>query len=149
MSRQPRIDSALCTLLVIAGSVCLGCAGQLTMPRPTPPAFERIEPHVLAGVAEADITPPVGLGMFGHGPESRVAVGTELRLRCQSFVILGTAHDQQPGEAVALVSCDLGAPSLLLQREIAKRVAARNVPLGAERILLMATHTHLGPAHYF
>jgi len=28
-------------------------------------------------------------------------------------------------------------------------VAALHVPVGAERILLMATHTHLGPSHYF
>jgi neutral ceramidase len=116
-----------------------------------------------AGAAEVDITPPLGIGMFGHGPESRVATGTQLRLRCQAFVIRGPQRTIQSSTTaasgtqdeprslpnqVALVPCDLAAPGLLLQRTVAKHVGTR-VPLAASQIMLMATHTHMAPAHYF
>jgi neutral ceramidase len=103
-----------------------------------------------AGVAQVDITPPPGLGMFGHGPEARIAEGALLRLRCHAFVFVGAESEAaaQP-EALAFVPCELAAPSLLLQREVAARVRAAGVPLGAERIWIAATHTHAAPAHYF
>ena len=96
-----------------------------------------------AGVARADITPPPGLSLFGHGPEGRVAVGTLLRLYCEAFVLT------RGRESIALVPCDLGAISAELQRAVAERVLSPSIPLGADRIILMATHTHAGPAHYF
>ena len=96
-----------------------------------------------ANVGEVDITPPPGLALFGHGPEGRIARGARLRLRCQVFVL----HSGQ--EAVALIPCDLAAPSLELQRRIAELAQQKGVPLGADSVLLFATHTHAGPAHYF
>ena len=101
------------------------------------------QPGYSAAVTLADITPPLHLSLFGHGPESRVAAGVRLRLRCEVFLIaLGQ-------EIVALVPCDLQSPSLALQRAIAQRLAAKGVPLSADRLFLMATHTHASPAHYF
>jgi neutral ceramidase len=105
--------------------------------------------EVLVGVAERDITPPIGLGMFGHGPEGRVAVGIQLRLRCQVFVIIGSAQGNEEGGAVALIPCDLSAPSLLLQRKVAELAQAKGVHLGASDIMLMATHTHAAPGHFY
>jgi neutral ceramidase len=131
------------TLLALAALAALlhGCYPTYV----TAPVSARVEleGRLMAGVAETDITPPPGLALFGHGPEGRVATGFLTRLRCQAFV-LGRDVD-----ALALVTCDLGAPSIELQRAVATRVRARGVPIGAERILLMATHTHAGPAHYF
>jgi Neutral/alkaline non-lysosomal ceramidase, N-terminal len=97
----------------------------------------------MAGVATADITPPLHLSLFGHGPEGRVATGVRLRLGCEVFVI----RWQQ--ELVALVPCDLQSSSMLLQRRLAERLRLIGVPVAPERIYLMATHTHAGPAHYF
>ncbi len=128
-------------LLAVVVGALVACGGaepaHLVSPR------RELGPVLQGGVARADITPPPGLALFGHGPEGRVAVGTLLRLRCQAFVLV-RGH-----EAVALVPCDLGAMSIELQRDVARRVIAAGVPLGAERIVLMATHTHAGPAHYF
>jgi neutral ceramidase len=139
MSRAHRLACAL-LLLLLPGLA--GCAGSLT-PSPASPPLRPIDDVLHAGVARADITPPPGLSLFGHGPEGRVAVGTLLRLYCEAFVIVKGA------EAVALVPCDLGAMSIELHRAVADRVTRAHVPLGADRIVMMATHTHAGPAHYF
>ena len=100
-------------------------------------------PVLRAGAATADITPPPGLALFGHGPEGRVATGILLRLQCQAFAV------SRGQEAVVLLTCDLGAPSIELQRAIVQAAQAQGVPIGADRLLLMATHTHAGPAHFF
>ena len=131
----------LCVLLHVVALALSGCS-PLVMPAPQSPPINTSD-RLFAGVERADITPPPGLSLFGHGPEGRVSVGTLLRLYCEAFVFT-KGH-----EAIALVPCDIGAPSQELQREIAARVVKSGVPLGADRILLMATHTHAGPAHYF
>jgi neutral ceramidase len=86
--------------------------------------------------------------MFGHGPESRISTGIALRLRCQVFVISGPRSLTGASEVLALLPCELPAPSLYLQRAIATYVAQQHVPIPASRIALMATHTHFGPGHY-
>jgi neutral ceramidase len=127
---------------VLFAALALGCA---TPPKPPPlsPVASVPGAGIQAGVAEGDITPPPGLSLFGHGPEARVAVGFRTRLRCQAFV-LGSGSD-----VVALVPCDLASPDLELQREASRRLLARGIPIGGDRLYLMATHTHAGPAHYF
>ncbi len=52
------------------------------------------------------------------------------------------------GERIAWVSLDLAQPSFLLHRESAARSVAET-GIGADRLLLTATHTHAGPGHYF
>jgi neutral ceramidase len=58
----------------------------------------------------------------------------------------------------ALVPCDLGWPSFMVQRQIAERVqrelghvagSKAPPPIGAEDIVLFATHTHAAPGHPF
>jgi neutral ceramidase len=128
----------------------LGCATpRVAMPRPAPSGALSDEPALRAGIAEVDITPPIGLGLFGHGPEGRIATGTELRLRCHVFVILGSASARVPSQPLALIPCELAAPSLLLQRRIAALVAQANVPIASHQLLLTATHTHAAPGNFY
>jgi neutral ceramidase len=109
-----------------------------------PPRRDRL----WVGLSEVDITPPIGLGLFGHGPESRISTGIALRLRCQVFVFSATSTFTGGDELLALVPCELPAASLYLQRAIADYVAKQHVPVTARRIALMATHTHFGPGHF-
>ncbi|HWA28550.1 MAG TPA: neutral/alkaline non-lysosomal ceramidase N-terminal domain-containing protein [Lacunisphaera sp.] len=104
------------------------------------------DPGHLAGVAEVDITPPLHLSLFGHGPEGRIAAGVRLRLGCRVFVF---ANPSLMSGAVALVPCDLAAPSALLHARVAEKLALMGLPISADRLFIMATHTHAGPAHYF
>lgn len=130
--------SLLIVLIAIVLGLSLGCGSRL------PPSVAPI-PHpsgLVVGIDTADITPPLHLSLFGHGPESRIAVGARTRLLCKPFVF---ARDN---EVFALVPCDLTYPSLILQREISKRLVHNGYPFPADRIFLMATHTHAGPAHY-
>lgn len=96
-----------------------------------------------AGVDEVDITPQPGLSMFGHGPEGRRARGHRGRLYCRSLFVVDAR-----GESLAWAVCDLGAASGLLHRRIAERTLQTS-GIGADRLILSATHTHAGPAHFF
>lgn len=121
----------------------LGCGTtRYLMPSPSTCAESAPRPGLLAAVVRADITPPVGLSMFGHGLESRIGTGTFTRLECRGFVF------REGGEGAAWVICDLGGISLTLQRRAAELVRAR-IPLGADRLVLTATHTHAGPSGFF
>lgn len=129
-------------VLVLVVSGLSGCR----VPSPTVArrlVFTPVDTFLHAGAARVDITPPIHLALFGHGPESRIATGVRLRLRCSAFVLA------RAGEIVALVPCDLQSPSLALHRAVAARLDAFGVPIAPERLLLMATHTHGAPAHYF
>lgn len=124
--------------------LALGCGH----PPPALPAVQTVPrdgvPYgFLAAADTADITPPLHLSLFGHGPESRVATGVRLRLRCQPFVI---ASD---GKIAAFVPCDLQSSSSDLHVAVAKELRELGVPIPGERVFIMATHTHAGPAHYF
>jgi neutral ceramidase len=108
----------------------------------------------MAAVRRVDVTPPALLGLFGHGPEGRVAVGTLGHLRCRVFY-LSSAHEGALSSAV-FVPCDLAAISAELHDAVVERVrrGLASVPgraneLGHDNVFLMATHTHAGPAHYF
>lgn len=126
----------LCLLLALA---CSPSPALVAVPRQAAPAA----PGYQAGVALADITPPLHLSLFGHGPEGRIATGVRLRLNCQIFVI-ATQND-----IVALVPCDLQSPSMALQREVAKKLDQSGIPIRADQLFIMATHTHAAPGHYF
>ena len=53
------------------------------------------------------------------------------------------------GERVALVVVDLGMVSLVLHRRVADRTLRSGTGIGADRLLLSATHTHSGPGNFF
>jgi neutral ceramidase len=65
-----------------------------------------------------------------------------MRLHSRALIL-----EDQRGEAVAFVVADLPFVSILLQREVAARVRTQ-APIGADRLLLAATHTHSGPGHF-
>ncbi|MFT0138615.1 hypothetical protein ACEK07_18600, partial [Alcanivoracaceae bacterium MT1] len=64
----------------------------------------------VAGVAEVDITPPIGIPKFGYSAWARSADGFRTRLKARAFYLHGAG--QTP---MALVQLDLGAGSLPLQ----------------------------------
>jgi neutral ceramidase len=95
-----------------------------------------------AGVARADITPPPGPGLAGSGPEGRAAAGYRARLHARALLL-----EDRRGEILALVAADLPFTSVILHRRVAEIVRAE-APIGADRLMLAATHTHSGPGHY-
>ncbi len=108
-------------------------------PRPPP----RSDTLLWAGFARTDITPPPGVRLFGYWDESRRAVGYRQRLYARAMVLMDRA-----GEKLAFVVADLGAISLSLHRRVAEAVLD-STGIGADRLMLAATHTHAGPGHYF
>ena len=95
-----------------------------------------------AGLGKVDITPPPGVGLAGNGPEGARAAGYRKRLYAR-VVVLQDAR----GERLALVTADLPHVSALLQREVARRTVSDSI--GADRLVLSATHTHSGPGHFY
>jgi neutral ceramidase len=138
---------ALFVALVVALAFPLGAACSSTLPMTgadtTPPRYlPRAARPIEVGAARADITPPPGASTFGHAPDSRVSQGYWSRLYCRAFVFVPAGDTP-----LAMVSCDLGAISTLLQRSVAALV--RPLGIHPSRVLLSATHTHAGPAHFF
>lgn len=126
------------TTLALLGCTSLQNRG---LASPTPDLRKREPGWLLVGAARVDVTPPPGPSMFGHGPDARVADGYWSRLQCRVFVL-----ETHPEDRIALVPCDLHSVSAILHREVAERVRTI-VP--TSRLLIAATHTHAGPAHYF
>lgn len=138
---------ATLVLLLIAGLLHTGWpfmaypVTELQISRPAPLPAERIQVPV-AGVAEVDITPPIGIPKFGYSAWARPADGFRTRLRARAFYL--HAPDSTP---LALVTLDLGAGSRVLHSRVAELIAARtDVP--AHGLSLLATHTHSGPGQY-
>ena len=96
----------------------------------------------MAGFGRADITPPAGAGMLGYGPESRVARGYRQRLTTRAMALQDAA-----GERIILGVADLDFIPGVLHRAVAARLE-HCFSLGADRIILSATHTHAGPGHF-
>lgn len=89
------------------------------------------------GVAEVDITPPVGFPMAGYYHE-RLAEGSLDPLKAKAIVFRGPS-----GEA-AWVVCDLIGISTDLSRAVRKS-ASEKTGIPVERIVISATHSHTAP----
>jgi len=111
------------------------------VPTVVPAALSEQRTQLQVGTARVDVTPPPGPSMFGHGPDGRVSNGYWTRLYCRVFVLQTSAADRH-----AIIPCDLPAISDNLHRVVADKTRAY---LPASRLMLTATHTHAGPAHYF
>jgi neutral ceramidase len=137
------IRAALCVLAILVAA----CASPRPVARsltttPAPPASADLR----VGIARVDITPPPGLATFGHALDSHVTNGYWTRLYCRIFVLQSSA-----GGKFALVPCDLAGISALLHHAVIDLVAddASLHDIPGTHVLIAATHTHAGPAHYF
>lgn len=139
MSTSPSWHIALAAALGIAA-----CGTWQAQPLPAPVSTENPGTGWLeAGAATVDITPPPGLGLAGTGPESRRSTGYRTRLYARALFL------QDPrGERIAFVVMDLAHVSANLHRLAAARLFER-IGLGADRLIVSATHTHSGPAHFY
>ncbi len=97
----------------------------------------------LAGVAERDITPPIGIPKMGYSAWARDADGFRTRLKARAFYLKPAG-----GEPLLVLQADLPASSLVLQRKVAERVAA-DTDVAVHNLSIHATHTHSGPGQYF
>ncbi len=91
-----------------------------------------------AGYAEADITPPAGLPMWGYGARHAAkATGTMDPLSARAVVI--HAGDGK----LAIVGLDLGrGPTAPMMKQIRRQIAEQ---AGIEHVLISGSHTHHGP----
>lgn len=89
------------------------------------------------GVAEADITPPVGFPMAGYYHE-RLADGTIDPLKAKA-IVFRDAHVES-----ALVVCDLIGIATDLSQAIRKQ-ASEKTGIPASHIVVSATHSHTAP----
>jgi len=90
-----------------------------------------------AGVAEIDITPPVGHRMAGYFNE-RLATGTHDPLKAKAIILA------QGKVKTALLFCDLIGMTLHVSTNARVRISAQTA-IPASHILIAATHTHTGP----
>src|SRR6266567_8977365 len=87
-----------------------------------------------AGVAVADITPPVGYRLCGYFYE-RLSTGTHDPLHAKAIYL------QQGQEQAALVFCDLiGIPQTVTDQ--ARTLTSGKTGIPATNILIAATHSH-------
>lgn len=89
------------------------------------------------GMAEEDITPPVGFPMAGYYHE-RLAEGSLDPLKAKAIVF------RDGDREAALVVCDLIGIATDLSREVRRR-ASEKTGIPAENIVLAATHSHTAP----
>ena len=133
-------------LLAMTTLAIAGC-GKYVIELPPSPVSKpaAADPDSLkAGFARVDITPPPGFGNFGYGPEGRRTVGYRNRLYARALVL-----EDKDGEVIAFALADLDVISTLLHRRVAAKVyAATDSTIGADRLILSATHTHSAPGHF-
>jgi neutral ceramidase len=128
--------------MAIAAAVLCACAApRATLITAPVNHGERTAEEVTVGVARVDLTPPPGVSTFGHAPDALVTDGYWTRIYCRVFVF-----KQTTGSPLALVPCDLAAVSAALHHRVSEKVSEI---LPRSRLMITATHTHAGPAHYF
>jgi neutral ceramidase len=133
-------------VLMAAGTLgVLSCGGgwhQLALPTPLSPRPTGGTARLHAGFGRADITPPPGVGLGGNGPEGLVATGYRHRLYARALLL-----EDPGGERIALVVLDQAHVSANLHRLAAERLV-HTAGIGADRLIVSATHTHSGSSHF-
>lgn len=92
---------------------------------------------VRVGLAEVDITPPVGFPMAGYYHE-RLATGSKDPLKAKAVVFLSDKAQ------AAWVACDLTGIATDLSQAV-RNQAAKATGIPAANIILSATHSHTAP----
>jgi len=109
--------------------------------RPRPPANLPAVEGLLAGAAEADITPPPGMPKAGYSSNAHDGNGFRTRLHARVL------HLRAGTSSLAIVQCDLLGGSAVVQHLVADAIAGRtDVPLAG--LMIGATHTHAGPGQF-
>ena len=96
--------------------------------------------QLAAGLAVADITPPIGYRMSGYFSE-RLSTGISNPLHTKAIVL------RQGDVSAAMVFCDIIGLSLDVSSR-ARRQAAERTGIPAPNILITATHSHTGPLYF-
>lgn len=96
-----------------------------------------------AGAVSVDITPPPGMPMGGYSVMANRGQGFRTRIKARVVYL-----NDGKGNAIAVVQTDLTAASLLLQHEVASRVAAKT-GLSPADIAITASHSHSAPVNFF
>jgi neutral ceramidase len=89
------------------------------------------------------MTPQPGSGLGGLGPEGRRSTGYRTRLHVRALVL-----EDPTGERLALVVAELPHISANLHRMAAARLV-ETTGIGADRLIVSASHTHSGPANFY
>ncbi len=131
-------------LIVLSLAACsAGTPSSLWLP--TPQSTSPIgRGELLAGFAKVDITPPPGMGLSGNGFEGQQASGYSQRLYARAMVM-----EDSLGERIAFVVADVPHVSSLLHRLTAEQTSRGSSKLGADRLVLSATHTHSSVANHY
>src|SRR5881628_2131396 len=138
---RARVRVALGVSLVLSGCIAYH---QLQLPSPTSARPRPAElPGLRAGFGRADITPPPGVGLAGNGPEGRRALGYRVRLYARALLL-----EDRTGERVAFVVADLPHVTPNLHR-LTARCISDSTGIGADRLVIAATHVHAGPGHFY
>jgi hypothetical protein len=94
-----------------------------------------------AGFGVADITPRVGVQLYGFGPylnRNSIAVRDKLEARAAAF--------ESGGKRVVVIGCDLCLVNGGIVAEVRKFIRAAHPELEDKDILVNASHTHSGPS---
>lgn len=135
---------SLALLLMV---VLAGCGSQPVQPPPattpppstTPPPV-RPAPAMRAGAAKVKITPPKFGWMTGYGNRNKPADGVKQDLWVRALMIQDKA-----GKQAVIVSADiLGFPPKMC--ETLRKLALQKFGVPESAVMLVATHTHGGPA---
>jgi neutral/alkaline ceramidase-like enzyme len=100
-------------------------------------AAQQTEVPLQVGLAEIEITPPVGYRMDGYFTE-RLSTGVKDPLKAKALVF------QQGTTKTALVVCDVIGVPQSLSTEV-RAIAATRTGIPAANIAITGTHTHTGP----
>jgi hypothetical protein len=120
MNKNRWIRLYACSLLVANLTSAIGSAASLR-----------------AGIAKADITPPLGILMWGYGGRKSPATGTLDPLEAR-VLVLDDGHAR-----IALVAVDLGRAFGPSSQAHLEEAARRSSAVSA--VLVAASHTHSGP----
>jgi neutral ceramidase len=141
MTRDPVVVAVFFAAVGAAGCSPIYHERPLPTPVSQPPAPSTM--RLRAGFAKVDFTPPPGVGLAGNGPDGLRSDGWRLHLFARALVL-----EDPSGERLAFVVVDLAHVSASLHREVAARIVAET-GIGADRLIIGATHTHSGPSHFY
>lgn len=117
-------------IALIALAALIAATAAFAADKPVPAEF-------LVGRAQVKITPPVGVSLAGYFHD-RKAESVRDDLYARAVVI------KSGDSGIAIVSCDLICVTAELV-EAARKLIEAETSLGADRVMICATHTHTGP----